>query len=362
MSNNRKIQIDSFQVQSAREMVALTTRSRIPQRPEPTRLQTRPPTVSQPEFETSAKMDRQHTCCSSSSSSSPDSNFKYPHVKLPSSHPQCDQCGRIITPSPTATLPINEAPSIQVGDWKIFTSRKPILNSEELTQWEADLKIPLPEMIFGNNEITVYNERLRKGLKFCAKDALSMVVLDHVDLKVSYATEWFSAREQKHKNNEEIMGSYQDYDWTYTTEYKGTVLEDLRFAATEDPIPLDKLSSTKEPILLFDDMILYEDELGDNGCSVVSCKIRVMPSCLLILQRFFLRVDNVILRVYDTRFYIDFETGLVMREFKQQQEHFKDLEPVLAMSNKGDPRSLLRDANWVSQNLKVVKVEREVMV
>lgn len=53
--------------------------------------------------------------------------------------------------------------------------------------------------------------------------------------------------------------------------------------------------------------MLYEDELGDNGCSMLGVKVRVMPSGFLILQRFFLRVDNVVFRIFDTRMYVGFD-------------------------------------------------------
>lgn len=43
---------------------------------------------------------------------------------------------------------------------------------------------------------------------------------------------------------------------------------------------------------------------------------RVMPTCIFILQRFTLRVDNVLFRTYDTRMYHSFASSppLVVRE------------------------------------------------
>ena len=40
-----------------------------------------------------------------------------------------------------------------------------------------------------------------------------------------------------------------------------------------------------DPILFFDELVLYEDELADNGITMLSCKIRVMPARLLLLCR-----------------------------------------------------------------------------
>ncbi|CDR99225.1 hypothetical protein, partial [Sporisorium scitamineum] len=134
----------------------------------------------------------------------------------------------------------------------------------------------------------------------------------------------------------------KDYDWTYSTTWPGsigdtspqpllstqstpTIASGLRplsspspssankdwFVPGTDPakdrIPVERLGpSSGEPILFYDDVVLYEDELADNGSSIVSVKVRVMPSGFLVLQRFFLRVDDVVFRVFDTRLYCQF--------------------------------------------------------
>jgi type 2A phosphatase activator TIP41 len=69
--------------------------------------------------------------------------------------------------------------------------------------------------------------------------------------------------------------------------------------------------------------MLYEDELADNGITMLSCKIRVMPSRLLLLARFFMRLDNVLLRLRDTRVYVDFETEEVIREYVAKEEAYE---------------------------------------
>ena len=74
--------------------------------------------------------------------------------------------------------------------------------------------------------------------------------------------------------------------------------------------------------------MLYEDELADNGISMLSCKIRVMPSRLLLLARFFMRLDNVIIRLRDTRVYVDFDTGEVIREYLAKEEQYETVRQV----------------------------------
>merc|ERR1719493_525007 len=66
------------------------------------------------------------------------------------------------------------------------------------------------------------------------------------------------------------------------------------------------LKDTTAPILWSCHCILYEDELSDNGMSQLLVRCRVMPKCFLVLLRYWLRVDNVIIRVRDTRLYHEF--------------------------------------------------------
>ena len=151
------------------------------------------------------------------------------------------------------------------------------------------------------------------------------------------------------------------YDWTYSTNYKGTLQNlDLK-SSTLHEIPIDKLTKP-DPILFFDEAILFEDELADNGISILSYKIRVMPTCLLLLCRFFLRIDDVIFRVRDTRCYIDFETNTLIREYKVQEQEYDKVMSLVKVKNNKDPKKLFRDSNWVSQNIPVLNKEIETIV
>ena len=87
-------------------------------------------------------------------------------------------------------------------------------------------------------------------------------------------------------------------------------------------IPLELLKQP-DPILFFDEVMLYEDEMADNGITMLSCKIRVMPKRLLLLCRFFMRLDNVLLRIRDTRVYVDFDTREVIREYIAKEERYE---------------------------------------
>lgn len=63
------------------------------------------------------------------------------------------------------------------------------------------------------------------------------------------------------------------FDWTFTTEYRGTVTGDVKVSPTDIRIDMEKLKQ-KERILFFDEVHLYEDELADHGCA--SCSLKVV--------------------------------------------------------------------------------------
>lgn len=88
------------------------------------------------------------------------------------------------------------------------------------------------------------------------------------------------------------------------------------------------LLKRQDPILFFDDVMLYEDEMADNGITLLSCKIRVMPQRLLLLCRFFMRLDNVLVRLRDTRIYADFGKRLIIREYQAKEEKYETLRQV----------------------------------
>ena len=100
--------------------------------------------------------------------------------------------------------------------------------------------------------------------------------------------------------------------------------------------------------------MLYEDELADNGITMFSCKVRVMPDRLLLLCRFFMRLDDVIFRIRDTRVFVEFGTGEVIREFTAREDKFETVRQKLAMTREDVP-ALMRDADRLSGLLPIVE-------
>ncbi|XP_032431785.1 TIP41-like protein isoform X9 [Xiphophorus hellerii] len=118
------------------------------------------------------------------------------------------------------------------------------------------------------------------------------------------------------------------FDWTFTTDYRGTLLGEelqIKVTNTEERIDIEKLKA-REHIMFFEEVLLFEDELHDHGVSMISVKIRVMPSSFFLLQRFFLRVDGVLIRINDTRVYYEDGKDYMLREFSTRENTITELK------------------------------------
>lgn len=352
----RILGINAVHVNSARQMVQMHTSGRRPNRGD-------------------SMVTNSSSIMASSTFPRPTSNVSVP-AKLEHgvcNNPQCDHCGQVIIPSPKSSFPIVDQPSITVSDWSIYRIKKPILSSSELDALELRFEFPMPEMIFGNSSIKLQNDKNGATIEFNGLDALDTLESGS-DLRVSYHKEWLDSRRSTSPSHKPIdvreratkdlggltsLESVKPYDWTYSTNYKGTV-KNAEFVPCNEELPLQKLLRP-DPILFFDELILFEDELGDNGISMLSTKIRVMHTCVLVLCRFFLRIDNVIFRVRDTRIYIDLETNKVLREYKIQECPYDQVLQKIKAKVVADPKSLMRDVNWIAQNIPVLSCEVETI-
>ncbi|WLF81090.1 Tap42 interacting protein [Lodderomyces elongisporus] len=421
----RGVGIDAIHINAAREMVQLHTRGRNPPVDLNNRVSNAEQTTSQhnligdlnglrnslprgapaapsmvkpkSQLKSKSPLISQTKSQSPVSSHSYSSSFPKQRISIPKSHPHQKECRN----------PQFDQPKLDYLGDNVF-------------------EFPLPEMIFGNNYVRIKyvpHDKAEDGAgdkdddkdidKDLDKDKSGEIWFNSIDalktldddckLKVSYHEEWLESRQKNSKKQqlekrggdampsnidagvvpipaEDLISSegLKPYDWTYSTNYKG-LTRNLKFVGGDEldqkwekdkgknngeglQIPIARLMQP-DPILFFDEMILFEDELADNGISMLSTKIRVMPTCLLILCRFFLRLDNVIFRVRDCRVFIDLDKDEVIREYKVQEDTYDN---VLKKSIRGggsggaaaaaanDPKRLLRDQNWVSSNLPVI--------
>ena len=126
------------------------------------------------------------------------------------------------------------------------------------------------------------------------------------------------------------------WDWTFTSDYCCTVsandrhvVSGSRALSAQDPCPLERgggvsagaeqrprwqrtehsgidyalLRARDVPILFYDEVLLYQDDLEDCGDVLFEAKLRVMPHCWFVLSRFFLRVDGSVARIRDARLF-----------------------------------------------------------
>lgn len=249
------------------------------------------------------------------------------------------------------------------GNFVISTRKLPISKAGPIDALTERIKIPVPEMIFGDNVVSIEHKPSNWSLQFNAEDALNGVdKTGEKMLKVAYARDWESTREGTTQKIKEVV---KPYDWSYSTDYSGTLKapEGAKdFAPTEKAIPLELLKR-RDPILFFDEVVLYESELDDNGISVYSAKLRVMQKRMLLLCRLFMRLDNVLVRIRDTRVYVDFETDEVIKEYTAKEASFDEVKRGLMMTGRlpDDITVSLRDPNTLDPMLKVVEQRTETV-
>ncbi|GAB7331434.1 hypothetical protein MBLNU13_g02850t1 [Cladosporium sp. NU13] len=246
------------------------------------------------------------------------------------------------------------------GQWTISTRKQPILKADPIEELGNRIGIPIPEMIFGDNFVAI--EHIPSGwtLDFNAGDALDRVSkTEEGMLQVAVADAW-----KKDRDTEGVQQVVKPFDWSYSTDYKGTTHageskgEWQTTDQTKHPIRTDLLSRP-DPILFFDSVDLYEDELADNGIGLLSIKVRVMPDRLLLLSRFFLRLDGVIVRMRDTRVYIEHDTKQVIRQYTAKEAPYEVLQQKLR-SMRENVAEVFRDANALAPLLPTIEDRTEV--
>lgn len=206
---------------------------------------------------------------------------------------------------------------LRIHGWEIESRQRSILNSSNVQLWEEKLQTShLPEMVFGESCLVLKHVNSGTKIHFNAFDALSGWKQEALPpVEVPAAAKW----KFRSKPSQQVI---LDYDYTFTTPYCGSetieiVAEEcgrgevsqetcsLCWEDCEEQIDVVSLAS-KEPILFYDEVVLYEDELADNGVSLLTVKVRVMPTCWFLLLRFWLRVDGVLMRLRDTRMHCIF--------------------------------------------------------
>eukprot|EP00850_Spirogloea_muscicola_P003609 SM000014S00397 [mRNA] locus=s14:1148346:1151401:+ [translate_table: standard] len=264
----------------------------------------------------------------------------------------------------------------------------------------------LPEMVFGGNSLELVHEASGAALHFNALDALHAWRAEGLPpVQVPAAARWLD----RSKPSRELI---MDYDYTYTTPYHGS--EQLLKLAPQGGLPdqasalgpaapvsssttqaaeLDKhqsdnaptpaalwweetteqidyeLLQQRDPILFYDEVVLYEDELADNGVALLTVKTRVMPRCWFVLLRYWLRVDGALMRLRDARLFCPFsenpvEVPKVLREWSHREETFESLAkrglPAMPASY-ADPTMALDVIKVVASKVETLCIDRSAV-
>ncbi|POS78097.1 type 2A phosphatase activator TIP41 [Diaporthe helianthi] len=264
-------------------------------------------------------------------------------------------------PFPTPTMLAQATTTHRQGNFEISSRKLPISKSGPIDEMSARLGIPVPEMIFGDNLVAVRHAPTGWSIEFAAEPALDAVDKTGANmLQVAYAGEWSSSRERSSAHD--IREVVKPYDWSYSTTYRGSettatpgLVLALQARSEGKQIPLELLKR-RDPILFFDEVVLFESELDDNGVSVFSCKLRVMEQRMLLLCRLYMRLDGVVVRVRDTRVYVDFDKDEVIREYTAKEDNYENVTRALRMSglHPDAVTAAFRDANQVAHLLPVV--------
>ncbi|XP_051764141.1 TIP41-like protein isoform X1 [Ctenopharyngodon idella] len=235
------------------------------------------------------------------------------------------------------------------GPWTVTAVKTHIMKSKDIERLAETMHMPaLPEMLFGDNVLRIQHTD-GFGIEFNAIDALKRVNNMQDSVKVACAQEWQESRADSEHSKDVV----KRYDWTYTTDYRGTLLGEhmqIKVMPTTERIDMERLKA-REQIKFFEDVLLFEDELHDHGVSMINVKIRVMPTSFFLLLRFFLRVDGVMIRINDTRLYHEAGKNHMLREFSTRESKISDLQHV--------PPAIYTDPNEIAQHLPLKLTECE---
>jgi type 2A phosphatase activator TIP41 len=212
---------------------------------------------------------------------------------------------------------------VRFHGWRIETSDGPIASAAELKGLCARMqdvageeeKLPkLPEAVFLKNRLTMAHEPSGTTLTFDAEGAMmrwlqNSLVQGAGGLTVPAATlgSWKEKVQQQMQKTGDV--SHREWDWTFSTDYGGVGAAhgaELAWAAHGGAGIDMALLRKREPILFYADLPLYLADLSDHGASEARVRIRVMPSCFFVLMRHWLRVDGVLVRQRDARFFLRF--------------------------------------------------------
>ncbi|BGP12713.1 hypothetical protein JCM10213_008851 [Rhodosporidiobolus nylandii] len=235
--------------------------------------------------------------------------------------------------------------SIHIQGWQITSTKLPILSIPQADALGDEVDLALPEIIFGNNALVLRHDESGFEVRWDAREMLKAVKKGEGwdsqagagAVWVKHADEWKRGQSASTSTTASLTVQ-KPYDWTYTTLHSGSFsLPSSPSSAASSPsasqpappfspappghpgIPLAQLARTDIPILFFDEVPLFEDELGDNGIADATVRVRVNSTSVFVLSRFSLRIDGVLFRHFDVRLFHSFGSSEILREVKGRE-------------------------------------------
>lgn len=152
-------------------------------------------------------------------------------------------------------------------------------------------------------------------------------------LKVPVAEKWSASRPDV-----DYLSVVSPFDWTYSTRYRGTLPQSSQSQGIPSHIGINyEMLKKPDSILFFDsDFMLFEDELADHGLSQLCLKVRVMPQCMLLLQRLLMRLEGVLCRLHETRIFYEFGADHVVREYVEFEVDFETVKQAIWRESFGE--------------------------
>ena len=239
-----------------------------------------------------------------------------------------------------------EQKSVVIGDWSIsINRRRTIAGEEERKVLETKLSVlALPEILFPLNQVTIANAKGGLTLTIDAAGAIRNAIATHrvhpewsrEGLRIRSAPSWAESKFEKFDAN---------VDWAWRSEYDGDWRDasgnapSAAVAAPGDGINWPLLRDQSQPLLLFDHLELFEDDLHDCGTSELTVKVRVMPTAFFVLLRHFVRVDLSGATVRETRIFHELSKKQIVVETSAKLLPPEALaaERVLQLLHHGEP-------------------------
>jgi len=270
-------------------------------------------------------------------------------------------------------------------DWAVLFTKGEMLNTSQVTLFADKININrLPDVLYGFNAVYLINPKHDFCYSASAIEALQLcnysmrekkpLLCPTKEIPLEKIKEIVKEQNIKHSESKAIynpinalppavlakesavwskkdFSSIKDFqkieiksDWTYTTPYKGSlsylsktsiphykiptippIKSSVSVDLTDAQIPFHKLGK-ENPVLHYDEIHLFEDDLDDLGFAQGLIRVRTMADSLYMLIRNYVRLDNMFVRIIDTRIYHEYGTDILLREFQYKENTFEELK------------------------------------